>query len=545
MSKWILSLILFLALLLRIVVLDKYPVGLNPDEASFGYDAYSLLQTGKDQWGNAWPLALHSFGDYKLPLYTYLAIPSVAFFGLNEFSTRFPNALFGVLAVLATFLLVSELFKNKKLALASAFILTISPWHIMLSRGAFEANLTTFFLPFGIFLFLKGLNNPRTMIWSAFIFGLNLFSYHSARLVTPLIVLILIVLYRKSIVISKYIVPFLVLGVFSLVALWTLLNGGTVRGIDVAIFNPTDHGQAIFERRYEGTMMGLPDQISRVFSNKFTFTFDTFIKNYTTYFSPQFLFTDGPIERTYGMMPGIGVFYLVEAIFILIALFTIVQKKEWRSFKIILLWLLLAPLPAALAKGGGFAANRAAIMMPALQIISAYGLLSLLQNFKKVKLLIYLSIFISVVFFLENYIFHSPIQSAQSMHYGKKEMVEYLASLEKEYKEIIVSRSLSEPHVFFAFYRLWSPIEYQKESLDWLRYKKEGRSFVDQLGVYHLGKYIFSDIDFEVNFQRSDILLVGKPEEFPKGISTLNIINFPNGKPAILIVDPTKKYASN
>ena len=84
-------LILALALILRTVFLTSFPAGFNADEASFGYDAYSILLTGKDQWGNTLPLILKSFGDYKLPLLTYLAIPFIKIFGLTETGIRMVN----------------------------------------------------------------------------------------------------------------------------------------------------------------------------------------------------------------------------------------------------------------------------------------------------------------------------------------------------------------------------------------------------------------------------------------------------------------------
>src|SRR3989304_8478183 len=105
MKKYVfaLSLVFIGAFLLRIVGLSSYPVGFTQDEAGLGYDAYSLLLTGKEQWGKSFPLVLRSFGDFKMPLYSYLAIPSVYLFELNEFSVRFPNAILGSFAVLTTF----------------------------------------------------------------------------------------------------------------------------------------------------------------------------------------------------------------------------------------------------------------------------------------------------------------------------------------------------------------------------------------------------------------------------------------------------------
>ena len=89
-----------LGLFLRLFRLDRYPAGFTPDEAAQGYSAYSILKTGKDEWGKPFPLNLRSFGDFKPPLQTYLIIPSVFLLGLNELAVRLPNALIGSLAIL-------------------------------------------------------------------------------------------------------------------------------------------------------------------------------------------------------------------------------------------------------------------------------------------------------------------------------------------------------------------------------------------------------------------------------------------------------------
>ncbi len=156
---WILGIIVILAAGLRLIGLDKYPAGFTPDEAAFGYNAYSLLKTGHDEWGIPfWQLPftnLRSFGDYKMPLYAFLTVPSVTLFGLNEIAVRLPNAILGILAVVVIYLFGRKLTGNKNTAQIAALMLAISPWHMPLSRGAFEANLITFFLPLGIYLYLQ------------------------------------------------------------------------------------------------------------------------------------------------------------------------------------------------------------------------------------------------------------------------------------------------------------------------------------------------------------------------------------------------------
>src|SRR3990172_4288765 len=113
------EIITLLAIIILAVVLRFYRLGTTPpslywDEASLGYNAYSILTTGRDEHGEFLPIARFiAFGDYKPPGYIYATVPSIALFGLNEFAVRFPSALAGTLTVLLTYLLVQELFNNK------------------------------------------------------------------------------------------------------------------------------------------------------------------------------------------------------------------------------------------------------------------------------------------------------------------------------------------------------------------------------------------------------------------------------------------------
>jgi 4-amino-4-deoxy-L-arabinose transferase-like glycosyltransferase len=555
MRKLALILIISLAFLLRIVWLDKYPAGFTADEASLGYDAYSILKTGKDQWGQGFPLALRSFGDFKLPIYTYLTIPSVAVLSLTEFAVRLPGAILGTLAVLVGYFLTKKLFNNEKIGLTASFLLAISPWHLSLSRGALEANLTTFFLPLGILLFLEGIEKKKYLILSALIFGLNLFTYHSARYVTPLIVLILIFVNKNQVKerYKDFLIPGFILGIFLLLTTGIILGGGGSRAADVAIFNPTDNWHSVADERYKAVLVGLPDNIARLFSNKAIYILKQFTQNFLTYTSFNFLFLQGAGEATYGMIPGYGVLYLIEIFFLFTALVAFLKNGN-KNIRFILLWILIGFIPASLSKGSGYAANRAAVIMPAIQILSAYGALILLEalsnklksgwlkNFLPYGFVVIL--LISLIFFLEKYLYYAPAYLAPSMWYGRGEAVTFVKNIENQYQEIIFSRSLSEPQIFIAFYKKWDPSDYQKESVDWLRYEKERKPFLDQLGDYRLGKYRFSDINYQANQNKENILLVGKPEEFPSETVPLKVINYPGGKPAILIVDPNQvKYA--
>jgi hypothetical protein len=557
MKRWLLVGVVALGFLLRFWQLGKYPVGFTPDEASFGYDAYSLLKTGKDQWGSSWPISFRSFGDFKLPVYTYLTIPSVAVFGLNEFAVRLPSAIIGVLAILATYLASGILFKDKRVALLAALLLAISPWHLSLSRGAFEANLTVFFMALGVWVFHKGLSNRRWLVVSALMLGINLFTYHSARLVTPLVLFILFLVNRRELGVEKFKnigqvvlqnwLPVIIFVFLLMLAFSTIFTGSGARAADITIFNPTDKWESVFNTRYGAVFGGLPYGLAVFFHNKVFDVFSRFIVAYSTYVSPQFLFTQGAGEWTYGMVAGWGVLYLVEFLFVAASFWFLAKEGFGKSKPLTFLvcWMLVGFIPAALTKGPGYAGNRAAVVMPAIQMFSAFGAV-LLFDFLARRIYRYLLLFVysfillvSLIFFLEAYRFVAPRLGADGMLYGRKEALAYIIQNEDKYNEIIVSRNLSEPQIYVAFYTKYDPLTYQKASREWLKYKEVGVPFVDQLGEYHLGKYVFKNINYMDDSKIPNVLIVGKPSEFPQDMAPTYLVKYPNQLPDIYIVDPS------
>lgn len=531
--------ILILGFLLRVVGLSSHPAGFTPDEASFGYDAYSILLTGKDQWGNALPLAFKSFGDYKLPVYTYLAVPSVFLFGLSEFAVRLPNALLGSLAIFSTYLFVKELF-SKKVGLVAALLLAISPWHVPLSRGAFEANLTVLFLPLGIFLFLRGLKDHRLLVLSAMVFGVNMFTYHTARLVTPLVVVSLVAFNFQDIKknVSKLTLAGIVMVLFFVLSGVSFLGGSGARASTSTIFTSSD---LVFDDRVRAQIAGEPNIVAKLFNNKVSYVAEEFIDRYLQYFSLKFLITDGPAEGTYGMLPGMGVIYLFELAALFVFIFVAIRGKI-KVPAFIYAWLFLSPIPAALSKGPGIAANRTAIMMPALQVLIALGAVYLWQYLAKrydYRYLIAGVVFVvsaSFAFFLEDYFYQQRAREAQTMIYGPREIMQFILPIENQYDKIIITKYISEPHIFVAFYGKVDPVFYQKNSVNW-RFEDLRLNWVDQLPSYTLGKYEFKHIDWVHDLKEVSALIVAPTREVPKNARVIAQVNYPNGSPAYALVD--------
>src|SRR3990167_6730277 len=193
-TKLVLILILLLASFLRLYQIDQVPPALSWDEASIGYDAYSILKTGKDQCGEIFPLAFKSFGEYKYPFHIYASAVSIYFFGLNEFAVRFPSALFGVINIFLLYLLTWKLFKNQFIALTAAFLLTISPWHIQFSRVIWETNFALCFFLAGLNFFLASRQAKKAyfLIVTFILFGMATFTYNGAKVFIVLFIPLLL-----------------------------------------------------------------------------------------------------------------------------------------------------------------------------------------------------------------------------------------------------------------------------------------------------------------------------------------------------------------
>lgn len=549
MKGKVIWIILILAFVLRFVSVTKFPVGFNADEASFGYDAYSILHTGRDQWGNVMPLVLKSFGDYKSSLYSYISVPFVAIFGLNILAVRLPNVIIGTLAVLAVYLLVKEIFKSKKwLGIFAALFLAVNPWSVMMSRGAFEANLITFFLPMGIYLFLKGLENRKYLIWSGVFLGLNLFTYHSAKLITPIVVLGLIIIFWKkikSLGIKDLILPGIVFSVFAILTAYTFFIGGGSRISERSITQGAlEEGAKI---KIELINSGTNPTVAKLLHNKYQVVAQRFVTNYFQYFSPKFLFTRGSSDSYYGMFPGIGVIYIFDGLLLLGLIPYVLKKNPIKPLLLILAWLLIAPLPAALSTGAGFAGNRAIGMIPVIQIVEIFGLIGWIDLLKKTSSkTIYIGIPIlgilliwNVMNFLRIYIKEIPQSAYEQMSDGNLEAAKWVTQ-NREEKEVIISRSFGEPQIFFAFTNAWNPSDYQKYSKKW-DLEKTHTLWLDQLSEYNLGDYTVKSVDWKKDVLKKNTLIVCRPDEMPEGVLPLHVVNYKNGTPSLFIVDMNQK----
>lgn len=185
-AKLLFFIFLFVGIFVRIWQFGNVPGDINQDEAYAGYEAYSILNYGIDSSGYRFPVYFVSWGSGMNALSSYLMIPFIAFCGLHTWVIRLPQFFIACLSLWVAYRLIQKMI-NTKAALCVLFLMSISPWHIMLSRWGLESNLAPGLLLFGLYFFVKGIENKKYFLVSALMYGMSLYSYATIWTIVPII----------------------------------------------------------------------------------------------------------------------------------------------------------------------------------------------------------------------------------------------------------------------------------------------------------------------------------------------------------------------
>lgn len=553
----LLFLVCILGLFLRLYRLPTVPPALNWDEVSHGYNAYSILKTGKDEWGQPFPITnFRAYGDYPLPLNLYLTIPSIAAFGLDEFGVRFPHAFLGTLTIAAASLFAYGVTGRATLSLFVGFLVAVDPWHLFASRTVLQSNVSVFLTTLSMALFFNRQKHQYFLPLSFFFLGLTLFSYHSTRIFSPFLLTAILIIYRgqiKSILARQKVVALVslfVVALFSIALLFVI--GSPESGARAKWVFLVDQGAVnrIIEQRERSS---LPSALTRFVYNRPVYFLKEFSKNYLGYFSPQFLFLAGGTQYQFSV-PGFGLLHWVNLPFFYYGIFLILKdaKGGKKESKLLLAWLLLSAIPASMTKEH-FAVVRSTTMLPLPELLAAMGFFSALGIIKRTALLAGLAFYvILLVVGAGNYLvglFASySVDYSWAWQYGYKEVVDYAKANYARYDKIIVTKKYGEPHEFFLFYWPWDPEKY-REDPNLVRFKQSDWFWVDRFDKF----YFVNDWEIvrpaspaggdrvrefvlesggTVDCRDERCLLVTSPGSVPGGWSKITAIEFLDGKPA-------------
>lgn len=309
-SKIFWVVILLIIILSRFLWLDRYPAGIQQDEAFAGWFAYSLGNFGIDNFGYGNPVYFTAWGSGMSVLYSYLSIPFVKILGLNAWAVRLPQVIFASLSILAFYGIVKRTVSHR-LAMILTFFMAINPWHIVMCRWGLDASLVPAFFLFSTYFFVRGLEKKPWLLLSAFFYGLTLYCYATFWLVLPFVLLfqLLYAIRCKKLSFDRYLVGFiLILGALA---------------IPLFLFLAVNYG---FLPEIKTSLISIPKM---AYYRGGEFSFSQIPANITEFFKMFFTQEDRYI---WNAVPGYGYYYLFSWPFILIG-FLVIAKRSLAAWK--------------------------------------------------------------------------------------------------------------------------------------------------------------------------------------------------------------------
>ncbi len=469
------SIILFAGCLFRVLFLDKFPAGLNQDEAFGGYEAISLLRTGADSFGFHLPVYLTVWGSGMSVLPSYMMIPWIAIFGNNVWCIRMPQAILGSIAIAACFFLVKRITSNNRSALISMFVLAINPWHFMMSRWGMDCNMAPHFMLFALLFFCIGIEKPKFLILSAINYGLCLYCYAlfwpfaAATLLLQIIYLFIMKKFKFN---RYYLISGGLLFLMALpLMLFLLVNNGTIGRISTPFFTVP---KLIEYRGSQFSFEGIPEKFNNII-NIIISQNDGLIWNAT----PK-----------YGVFYKFGLPFVALGIAYLIKEFVKKCRKKEFSYEIfILIQIAVSFLIACMTDTN---INRANYFFIPLTICIGFGIYFISTLLKKEvvnnALIIGLGIMLCYFCaFAEYYFTDYEEEIGYHFSYGVDDAIKFADTFDAE---IYVTSGICYSKVMYL-----TAVDSQ-EYRDTVQYKNYPSMYLD---IYGFGKYHFVDQGYEIN----------------------------------------------
>jgi 4-amino-4-deoxy-L-arabinose transferase-like glycosyltransferase len=542
--KWILAIILLIAVLLRLYRLGEVPRGLHADEASFMINTVSIMETMRDEDNTFLPVYLHSIKDTKPALFSYLQIPGFVILGPTVFASRLPSVAMGVVSIYLAYLLVKEVSGNRRWALLTATLLAVSPWHIMNSRSTQEVIMSFMFAMATLLIFsrlyrelfikkekLAFRRQGFRLVVFALMSLMAMYSYHSAKIFLLLIIGAILAITFLQKPGKKTLLPILAIAIATLIPFLLTASSAVVRFGAVGILSD-DLPMAMIHEYTSRATGKTPLFMLRALFNKPVFYVRHFLQQYLDHFSGGFFFLDGGKTARH-LIPSVGVMHIIEMLAVFVGLCCFAIDKKLR--KLLPLWLLvlaISPLAAALTLEDIPSSTRAFFMVLPLTFIAAVGIDWIISH-RTILNKFLVAVLIagygwSLVFFIHQFFVIMPIYQPWHRSRDYEIAAEIIAENEQIFDKVSISDDLREMYIY-----LWMN---DKISLSRIREQPLAR----YENTYSIGKYTFSRNHCDFPDRQGATLMVGSLK-CPKNLEddnlfTLEPSRFDDGVPAFAMM---------
>ncbi len=480
--------LLIIGISIRIFSFGSVPPGLNQDEASTGYDAYSILNYGMDRNGFHNPVHFVGWGSGQSALYVYFAMPFISLFGLTVAAIRAVNLIFGIISLFIFYFAVKRV-SNEQIAILSLFLLVISPWHIMLSRWALDANLFPSIFLIAIYLLVLSFDDKRILPVSLFFLALSFYAYATSFFIVPVFLLIIFpyLLYYKKINFKILGMGILVFTVTALpIFLFIVINHLKMSSLDAALFSiPRLTGPTRFSTS------------SSLFSGDFL------VSSYNNFMELIKIIRTQSDGLIWNSIPDYGIIYLFSLPFLIIGFVKLVSEnvvsKEFQKSFVFLAWIIVSFLLGILMFPN---INRINIIFIPLIYLTAVGIYYTLKNSRLFIASIIVLYLVAFTAFSFNYFTTYPEKTEQDFFESFGEAINYAS--QKPDARVYVTDKVNMPYVYVLFYQKIDPGVFRNS----VKYYNPGGEF--QL-VKSFDRYYFGIKD--VNISENSVYVIYNSEK--------------------------------
>lgn len=486
--KYAVYIILIIGMLIRIVGIADMPNALNCDEASAGYEAFSLLNYGIDRNGNHNPSFLVAWGSGQNALLTYLIIPLIKIFGLKTIAIRLPMAILGCVSLVILYLLLRKI-SNKKLAIIGLAFFAICPWHIMKSRWGLESNLFPDLILIFAYMLIKGIEDKNKILYylSFVVAGISAYAYGTSYYFLPvfLIPLLIILIRQKKITIKQAILSIVIVGIVSLpVILYVVINTLNLEQINLPFLTVPK----LKVNRYK--------ELTSIFSGKF---FKTSTNNLMHGLGILIFQYDGLPWNS--IMP-FGTMYLFSTFFTIIGIIDSFRKDKKAEVKysyLFNIWFIVSIILTCICDPN---INRINIIMIPIIYYTIIGIYLIVNNRKKVAIGIVILYIISFGLFINKY-FKQDCDTYGTFASDLQEVMEYTKEIASEpNKKVYITNKIN--YIFALYYTQFDTNDYVKT----VDYEDENVEFRQ---VNSFGNYYLQSID-EIKNEENNAYVIRKED---------------------------------
>lgn len=482
-----LILVISIACVVRLLGIGSVPYGIANDEVSYIISGYEIASTGGyDISGKFLPLSVNLDSSLS-PVPVYIISLFTKIFGLNYATARLPFALMGIGIVFLVYLIAKEILGSKSIGIASALVLSLSQWHILVTRTVWDVVPAQFFYLLGLLLFVKKVRKGN-VLWSLPFFLLGFFSYHGTKVFFAFFVILLLSLFWKQMYIRKKESILFILGIFAIFLSFALVlkTQSVTRQEEIIFTNKNVQDDAKKTIEFERGKSSAPHRLALIESNKMTYYIQKMTANYLGAFSSQHLFTTGDIHPLVGYGTFFkGVLYLLDIPFIILGIIYFIEKagfitgkqkegshSEGISFRkgvlLVIGCLLISPLPSTVAAGNSYLI-RSFMIAPFLSILVGTGLsifYKLTNGIQIYKLGLRILVILFYIFFVTRFLYQYYYQLNS---YGKeywngssKMLSEYIIKNQSRFDNIIVANVEDKVILQYALASRADPYELQR-----------------------------------------------------------------------------------